>query len=170
MGDELAVETPLKATVFFERKVQVREYESAVAGVHIQADVPLGADGPQVEQAIMDAFFQAKSVVFEQLGIEFSLNDDGVVMETIRKHFGSVTEGAAPDAPAPQAAVAPRAPNPAPSGGNGKIQRQCKTCGVETPHWDNRPKKASGEYKEKSPDLKCASCNKGVWLRNGEAA
>ena len=39
--------------------------------------------------------------------------------------------------------------------------KKCPACGGEM--WDNRPKKASGEFKSTSPDFKCKSCGHVIW-------
>ncbi len=48
---------------------------------------------------------------------------------------------------------------------------QCPDCGGAM--WDNRSKKASGEFKPTSPDHACkdkANCGKGVWLEAFDTA
>lgn len=48
--------------------------------------------------------------------------------------------------------------------GDNEWPEACEDCG-QTDFWDNRAKKASGEYKANSPDFKCKNCSKGVWLK-----
>ena len=52
------------------------------------------------------------------------------------------------------------AQKPAQGGGEARI---CEKCGSEM--WDNRPKKASGEFSKKSPDFKCKNkdCEFVIW-------
>lgn len=141
-----------KVTVGFERNVSVRPYESMKASVFIQADVPLGYTPEQLEAGLRDAFFQAKAQVLEQLGLEFEINEHGVVMELITKAFGPV-EKVEEDANNNRAA--------GPVGTNG----QSLVCGNDPGHkmWDNRAKKASGEYKPSAPDGKCSVCDYKAW-------
>lgn len=46
---------------------------------------------------------------------------------------------------------------------------QCPTC--QGPTWDNRAKKASGEFKAKSPDFSCKNkaCGGAIWPEKKEA-
>lgn len=145
-----------KVTVGFERSVQVRPYESAKASVFIQAEVPLGYTAQELEGGLRDAFFQAKAQVFEQLGIEFEINEHGVVMELLTKSFGPVDVVKERDA-------GPQGENlndPPASNGSGPI-----TCERDRSHrvFDNRQKKAAGEYKPSAPDAKCSQCDWKLW-------
>lgn len=140
-----------KVTVGFERSVSVRPYESAKASVFIQADVPIGYDAKQLEQGLRDAFFQAKAQVFEQLGLEFEINEHGVVIELLKNAFGPVEvvplgQGTTQDVP------------PTTNGA-------ALVCGNNPSHkmWDNREKKARGEYKASAPDAKCSDCDFKLW-------
>ena len=38
----------------------------------------------------------------------------------------------------------------------------CPTCGSEV--WDNRERKASGQYKPTYPDFRCKACDAAGWL------
>lgn len=137
-----------KVTVGFERSVQIRPYEMAKASVFIQAEVPIGYTPQELEQGLRDSFFQAKAQVFEQLGIEFEISEHGVVMEVLTKSFGPV-DVVKDEAPA--------------SNGNGSVD--ALVCGNNPSHkmWDNRAKKASGEYKASAPDGKCSQCDYKAW-------
>lgn len=42
------------------------------------------------------------------------------------------------------------------------VPSECADCGGDL--WDNRAKKASGDYKPKAPDFKCKDCEKPIWL------
>lgn len=137
-----------KVTVGFERSVSVRPYETMKASVFIQAEVPIGYTAEDLERGLRDSFFQAKAQVFEQLGIEFEISEHGVVMEVLTKAFGPVEQ-------VPQEQAAPSS-----NGDGGKL-----VCGNNPGHkmWDNRAKKASGEYKSSAPDGKCADCDYKAW-------
>ena len=106
-------ETKPVGTVVFERTVRVREYESAKASVFIQFN--LDGSGDAIMAAVGEAFFQAKAAVYDELGIEFSVDAGGVIREAINSTFGQVTDVT----PAPKAVAAPApvavAPAPAPA-------------------------------------------------------
>ena len=142
-----------KVTVGFERSVSVRPYETMKASVFIQAEVPIGYTAEDLERGLRDSFFQAKAQVFEQLGIEFEISEHGVVMEVLTKAFGPVERV---DAKSSDGSV----DMPASNGSGDKL-----VCGNNPSHkmWDNRAKKASGEYKSSAPDGKCADCDFKAW-------
>lgn len=141
----------LSGTVGFTRKVQPAQYEGAEASIYLQFDYQPDSSVDEIVAKANDAFAHAKGLVFEQLGIEFSLEEGGRAMETLRKAFPK----AEVQAPAPaQTTSAPGAP------------ASCANCGGSE-FYDNRPKKASGEFKPNAPDFKCKDrgCNKGVWAK-----
>lgn len=130
-----------RGTVGFERKVQVKPYETATASIHIQFEVDPENEANTVNAA-KDAFFQAQAVVLEQLGIAFEYDKEkGVVKELLTAQFGPVTEvesappqnGSRPSARAAAASDDPRCP-------------QCNG-----PMWDNRATKTN----PKAPDFRC---------------
>lgn len=132
-------------TFGFERKVQVRDYESAVASIYVTFPVDF-ADEAGTMQAAKDAAFQAKSVVFEQLGVAFEYDkESGIVRELLEKQFGPVTEvkqssqpEAVPAEPAQQAKPGGQANGPA-----------CPKC--QGSMYDNRESKRS----PRQPDYRC---------------
>lgn len=65
-------------------------------------------------------------------------------------------------APAATASAEPAKAKPAAKAGDGRVT-SCPKCGGPT--WDNRPKKASGEYKVSAPDFSCRdkTCGGKVW-------
>lgn len=82
---------PLRATVGFERSISVRPYETAKASIFIQTEVDIN-DSAATMRSIRECAAQAKAAVFEELGIQFSVDEGGFVRELIGKHFGAVTE------------------------------------------------------------------------------
>lgn len=140
--------TAPKVTFGFERSVSVRPYESMKASVFIQAEVPTGYTAEELERALRDAAFQAKAQVMEQLGLEFEINEHGVIHEVMTKAFGPV-EQVKEEAPAT----------------NGSSNGSALVCGNNPSHkmWDNRQKKAAGEYKATAPDGKCSQCDFKAW-------
>jgi hypothetical protein len=172
-----------KATINFARKVQVRPYETADASVFIEFEVDENASTEGMIQQMRDSFAQAKALVFEELGVQFSVDANGYVRESIEAHFGAVTEVSAPAPTATAAPVAsvPVAPvaAPAPSAdappfsttttdkGEKRANQDWAKARFQTApaeFFDNRPKKADGSYKANAPDLKHKATSIGVWL------
>lgn len=108
--------TPLTATVGFNRKVSVRQYESAEASIFMQTEIDLN-DSEATMANLKQAMMQCKALVFEELGLEFQVTEGGIVRELLEAKFGNVTEvtTAAPAAAPKPAPVAASAPAAAPS-------------------------------------------------------
>jgi len=160
MTNESITSTPsfLSGTVGFTRKMQPAQYEGAEASIYLQFDYQPDSSVDEIVAKATDAFAQAKGLVFEQLGITFSVEEGGRVMETLRQAF-----------PAAQVQAAPRAAAPAPTGTaptSGGFAGTCPGCGG-TEFFDNTAKKASGEFKSNAPDAKCKNraCGKGIWSK-----
>lgn len=168
---------PLQATCGFQRKVSVRQYESAEASIFIQTEVDLNDDDVTMKN-LKHAMMQAKALVFEELGITFQLDEGGIVREMLDKHLGPVTEiKTAPVSHELRSGEQsfPTA-NPPVGGGDGPPfdvntrDRDQKAANKEwaisdfannPQNWfDNRGNKRS----EKSPDLKHRSNGLAVWL------
>lgn len=182
------VETPIinaTGTISFSRKVSVRPYESAEAGIYIQFDIPTDPDmseetrGEYIIGNARAAFFQAKALVYEELGLEFTVSDSGIVHEVLTKHFGTltdVTETVAPKFVTPTAGGVvydtptsdgpPHDPATVDKTERSANTRWAKDLYSRNPDafYDNRPKKASGEYKPTAPDVKHKDTKIGVWL------
>lgn len=179
-----AVETPITGTIGFNRKISVRPYESAEASMFMQFEID-PANPDETLKAAKHAFFQAKALVFEELGLEFSIEDGGVIRELLTKNFGAVTEVTnSPAAVAPAAApsAAQSAPEsvsqaaPAPAGGanppysadtmdkNEKAANKtwalARIASNPEEFWDNRENKRN----PKAPDYKGKTNNIAVWL------
>lgn len=180
----------------YERTVQVKPYETEKASVIVQGDVPVGADDAQVEAAAVAAFHLAKITVLDQLALEPAVIG-GRVHESARIPSGAVPASpevqahaaAQTTVPAPQAATEPISqaqavqnvqaafPQTAPAAAPAPLpptapQAQaadgtppCPKCGGAM--WDNRAKKASGEFNPKGPDFGCKNrrngCDGVVW-------
>jgi hypothetical protein len=181
-------ETKPVGTVVFERTVRVREYESAKASVFIQFS--LDGSGDAVMAAVGEAFFQAKAAVYDELGLEFSVDAGGVIREAINATFGQVTDvtptvhvartqAAVAPAPAPAPALAPVAA-PAPvadasrppydpatevkgeKAANGKWAK-ARLYSHPDEFWDNAQAKAEGRFSPRSPDFKHKDTGLAVW-------
>lgn len=173
MSDEIQVAeaATLKGTVSFTRKLSDGNYGSSDAFMAVQFDINADDDGAAIIAAARAAFLQAKAVVFEQLGIEHTLDESGVVVEQVRRAFpGTVVSGAAE---APATVPAAGGDDKPPFAGDTKDAAERKAnkewatarYGTHpTEFYDNRDKKASGEYSGKWPDVKHKSSGIGVWF------
>lgn len=167
MSEAEVVVTAPKATVYVERSIQVRQYESLKVGIHYPVELPMPTDDvhdgvwlEQVNNAIKGAFFTAKAHVYEQAGVKFD-DKDGVLVEMVTAKFEGAAEvvasprpsGASTAVQAERPTVAP-APTPASSG-----DKACPECGGAM--WDNR----EGKKNPKAPDFKCkrADCDGIIW-------
>ena len=178
--------TAALGTVEYSRTVKVRDYESAKATVAIQFEIPAmngdtAAHGQTILAAAQTAMFQAKTLVFDELGIKFNVDEGGVIREAIRSTFGQVTEVSAPATPmpvtAPPVAIAAtstpmgstnppfdaRTQDAEQKRANAKWAKDRFSSNPDE-FYDNRDKKASGEYSPKSPDFKHKDSGIGVWL------
>lgn len=167
-------------TVGFNRKVSVRQYESAEASIFVQFDIPTDpslsdeARGAQLLANAKAAFFQAKALVYEELGLEFEVGDDGVVRELVNKTFSGpveVVNTTAVEAPSAPAADDVSATPPFSSETKDKSERAANKAWAQKRYashpqefFDNRPKKAAGEYSPKSPDVKHKASGVALWL------
>lgn len=101
----------------FERTIQVRQYEPAKASVTIKATVPLGVDDADQADKNMELaaalVTQAKLVVFQQLGLEHTLEENGVVVELVQAAFDGATREAVPASSSTQAVLDQRVQLPA---------------------------------------------------------
>jgi hypothetical protein len=166
-------ERTLKGTVSFTRKISDGNYGGSEFFMAVQFDIDPTAGGEAVIASARAAAVQAKAVVFEQLGIDHTLDESGVVVEQVRRAFpGSVVEPA-PQAstPAPSAAGEVGSEPPFPANTTDADQKKAnkdwatsRYASNPSEFYDNRPKKASGEYKQNSPDLKHKGSGIGIWL------
>lgn len=180
---EAPVTNSMIATVGFNRKVSVRQYESAEASIFIQTEVSMD-DPEQSLKNIQESFFTAKSVVFEQLGIPFEIGEGGVIRELINKHLGPVTE--VKQSSAPQEDSGARSPAEPSAGADAQSQppfpsrttdKNEKAANIEwakaryksnpDEFYDNREsnaeKRAAGAQRV-GPDFKHKTSGVGYWL------
>lgn len=170
-------------TVSFSRKVSVRPYESAEASIFVQFDIPTDGDPDEQRAQLLAnaraAMFTAKALVLEELGLEFSVSETGIIHEIVQKNFGRVTEVVIDEQPfpaAPQQVAINQAPVTAgESGANPPYaaDTQDKQERIENKKWavariatnpedwwDNRNSKRN----PKAPDYKHKQNGMGVWL------
>lgn len=167
------------------------KFENEIAGIYVQFDMT--ADPAQTQRNIDGAMNQAKATVFEQLGIPMAIDAQGLVTEAVTQAVSvapapapvavavpspveqvvqafpgaTVEQNVAPVSAAPSVADAP----PFPVTTADKAQKSANTAWAKArlqthPHefWDNRPKKASGEWSAKAPDFKHKDIDLAVWL------
>lgn len=168
---------PQSGGVSFSRKVQVRDYESAEASIWLSFDLtrPEGMDDAAYTNHIVSlargAFFEAKALVFEELGLEFTVEEGGIVRETIKRHFGNVTEvrgeaAAVESAPSAGGEDVPSSP-PFSADTTSKDEKEAnkkwamkRWASNPQDFWDNRTSKRN----PKAPDLKHKDTGLAVWL------
>lgn len=72
-----------KISVTFERKLSDGNYGTTGCTAWVQGDIPQGAPPQEVATAAANLFAAAKAAVLDELGIEWSLDDQGIVRETV---------------------------------------------------------------------------------------
>lgn len=161
----------LKGTISFTRKVSDGDYGSTECFHAVQYDIPDPSDGAAIVAAASAAAVIAKSVVFQELSIEHTLDESGVVVEVARRAIpGSVVEPASAQSAAPAAAPSGNEP-PYPANTTDATQKKANKEWAEALYatnpnlfYDNREKKASGEFNAKSPDVKHKASGIGLWF------
>jgi hypothetical protein len=133
--------------------------------------------------AAADTAFQVKALGYEQAGIEFSIDEGGVIHEVIRKAFPG-TRAVDPTEklgaygrrlpPEEREERQPRQddgefPHPRDLTKPGHVSRELWEDLVDTydneDWYDNRPRKDSGEYKATAADFKRVSDSTSIWLK-----
>lgn len=135
----------------------------------------------QAAASAADAFYQCKAVVLEQAGLAFSIDEGGVLHETIRKAFPDAERKNErriravrddEDEPEEQARRAHPSngefPHPADMDRPKHISEDlwddlCENYGDGW--YDNRAAKAKGDYKATASDFVRASDRKSLWLK-----
>jgi hypothetical protein len=172
----------LTGTVTFSRKVSVRQYESAEASIFVQFEIP-NEGSPEQQRAELlanarAAYFSAKALVFQELGLEFTVGEDGVIHEVLQKNFGKVTDVtptelaavamdsqtsatpfAEPTATEPNAPYAVDTQDKNERNAN-KRWAVARIASHPDEWWDNRQNKRN----PKAPDYKHKETGMGVWL------
>lgn len=173
----------LEGHVAFTRSVNLGTRDD---NAHYRIEMPFvvqpGWDWATIAAHAADAFWHCKAVVYDQAGLPFTVDEGGVLRETLRHQLPD-----AEPAPAPERHRPPeREPAPRDESGNGRPAR----TGGRFPHprdmdqpehipddiwwnlvdnfddwYDNRPQKAKGEYKDTASDFVRKGDRKSVWLR-----
>ena len=159
----------LKGTVSFTRKVSDGNYGSSDLFVALQFDISADDDGAAIIAKASSVATQAKAIVFEQLGIAHTLDESGIVVEQVQRAFpGTVVTGgdSTPSASTSNGSGPPfdsKTTNAAEKKSN-KDWATAEFASNPSAFYDNRPKKASGDYSEKSPDVKHKDSGIGLWF------
>ncbi len=164
LADAAKVQVP-KGTAFYGRKVNKGNYESEEASVFVQFDIS-DAEGATLENA-SNAFANAKSLVFEQLGIGYHWDADAKVVTedgpaVIERSAVATTEAAFKPQPpgAPAGTTTERTGNPV-----DPEAPKCPHCAGEM--YDNRATKKN----PRQPDFRCknykSGCEGVVWPPRG---
>lgn len=181
---------PIKGFVTFERTISARQYEPAKASLMLQIPTDTSGwrnlDGTLNRERIIadakDVFFVAKSVVFEQLGIEYRITPELVVQDILEKSLAAVeispaeaaivAETANVVAAAPPAPVTPQRRAPSGDGPSLVGKAAWLDLAANPGKWfDNRADKESGRAKPTSPDFKRKGTGEVLWLvgRDGKS-
>lgn len=83
MADNIQVEPTLKVTFGFERKLDLGNYNNAVASAYASSEVPVGASQGEYVEAIQALAQAVKAVVFDELGLPTFLDDNGILREVV---------------------------------------------------------------------------------------
>lgn len=189
-------------TVSFTRKVSDGKFGSQEATWFLQFDTPKGIDDGELIAIAEQKIQRCKSVVLEQLGVEFTVNESGVIIElapelptntparptgkvkvveagigqtvkALENAFGGVEVAEDPDGVVVQFpdrtdrdpdVVPPAASNAIPE----KPSREWLLARLEShpqEFYDNRQKKASGQYKDSAADFKHKATGAPLWLK-----
>lgn len=161
--------TALVGTVYVGGKRSDGNYGNEEYGLHLQFQYAPGTPEQTILQMAHATFEAAKAQVANQLG-ESEQHTTNVVAAT----FGGGAPVAPPSVPPAVAEVAPAVPAPAPAAVGGveppadkdafKAWALARLASNPEEFYDNRQRKASGEYKANSPDFKHKASGRGVWL------
>ena len=152
---EAVLEGP-SVTVGFERSIKVKDYETAKALIFVQVPTEPGDDLEAIVAAAKPTFYAAKSVVLEQLGIDFEVTPELVIHE-VERNLGAVQVSPAHEARATaRASSAPVSSNAAPAT---RDEQWAELASNPSKWFDNRQSKRG-----RQPDFKRKGTGEGLWL------
>lgn len=149
--DTVTTDPKRRISVTFERKVGYDNYGNATARAWIEGEIPWDADVMAAAVACGDLFNATAAAVFDQLGIEYEMDDNQVlrekkqpevtltVVDQVRREFGATDEN-----DSPQGIPGIRVMNPKDQQGPLPywLVAECERLGI-TAVWDQR-KTATG--------------------------
>ena len=179
---ELTTEDTMQGLVKITRSMNLGTRDNNVhLGIELPFVVQPGWTWEQTAASAADAMFQAKALVYEQLGVEFTTNDNGVLMEVVRAQL----PGASAERGRDDGRGRPPSGQSRPGGGGERPVTRLRTFpdprDLECPPhidaelwadiqnnpgewWDNRADKASGKVSSKYPDFRPKDGGQGVWI------
>jgi hypothetical protein len=89
-----------KVTVSFERKLDLGNYSNVTASAFLTLPLDEGASQAVIAEALQEGFQQVKAAVYDELGIEVTVNENGLIVE-VNKPAVTVTRNEG-NAPAPR--------------------------------------------------------------------
>ncbi len=78
---EIQIDPTIKVTFGFNRKLSLGNYNSADASAYASADIPVDADQQLYVEKLQQLAAAVKAVVFDELGIDTFIDDNGVLRE-----------------------------------------------------------------------------------------
>lgn len=158
--------TPRKGVFSFQRKVSIRDYENASAFCSIEFPIDWDDEPEDIIRKAQEAASQVKSLVFEQLGLPFTTDDDGILLEAVERAVpAQQMEQYAPYAEPQNTQAAgdnpPYAPTTTDKGEKAANEAWGKQRFQTHPHefWDNRGTKTN----PRAPDAKHKRTQMPVW-------
>lgn len=157
-----------RLTVSYERKVNLGNYESASVFVSMQVDA--GEDNDETLQSIKDAFVMVRASAYEQLGIQFSVDEASIVQERLERTFGPVEVVTGDETKAYNKPAAPTPPSKPRSDTVAPKSKKALWQELQdnpSQWFDNR----EGKRNPKAPDFKRKNTGEGLWMTyNGSSA
>ena len=157
-----------RMTVSYERKVNLGNYESASVFVSMQVDA--GDTKDETLQAIKDAFLMVRGSAYEQLGIQFTIDETLIAREKLERTFGPVELVEGQEAKAynkPAALTPPSKPRSDTVAPKSKKALWQELSDNPSNWFDNRENKRN----PKAPDFKRKNTGEGLWMTyNGASA
>lgn len=152
----------LTGTVSFSKKISDGNYGGEEAGFYLQFEVAPEDSISDIVSKAQDAAAIVKQHVYAELGVGIAEPARGVEAALVA-FVGAQVEAPVEVTSHPSAATYAQPPVAAPQAAAG-VPARCTKCGGSE-FWDNRPKKASGQFKATSPDFKCKNqaCGEPVW-------
>jgi hypothetical protein len=172
VGD-VETETTMAGLVKITRSMSLGSRNDQVhMGIELPFPIQPGWRPERIAQAAADTFSVARSVLYEQLGVDFTVDEGGVVREVIRHQFPGTSEeraGAASQRSDQGSGGGSRYTPPREMNRPDHVNRRDWDDLVDNPDdwFDNREDKQSGKYKDTAPDFKHRGSGNqvAIWLR-----
>lgn len=153
-----------RVVISYTRKMGRENYGGEEAFVSMQLDIDPDASPVDVEAVVAGGFAFAKTVAYQQLGLESTVDDNNIVRDVPQpqKESAKKSGGSKPAAKKTESSGEPvdkdqlwtDLAEAAQNANGGRIEG----------FYDNRGKKASGDYSSRAPDFKHIESDTGLWL------